>query len=47
MTIKYQGKEVKQMKMIVNPKVSVEPGDNIQQPGLNCGFCNTLLCVPD
>ena len=35
------------MKIIVSPKVSADPQENIQNPGTNCIFCNTLLCVPD
>ncbi len=35
------------MKMIVSAKVSVDPEDDSKIPGINCSFCNTLLCVPD
>ena len=34
------------MKMVVAPKVLLQSEDTSWTPGLNCGGCNYMLCVP-
>lgn len=35
------------MKVVAAPKVFVDTENFGDTPGLNCGGCNTMFCVPD